>query len=78
MPQSRERGTQLLEEKIVCPLCGCRFLKGEKSLCSQCPLNYGKCNFEKCPHCGYDVPQSSQFISLLSDIKQYIKGAWKR
>jgi hypothetical protein len=37
---------------------------GQKTVCGSCPLNYGSCNFEKCPHCGFDIPQSSRLWDL--------------
>ncbi len=61
IPQVKENIKTLNEQTkmIKCSLCGHLFEKGQKTSCASCPLNYGSCNFEKCPHCGYDMPQSS-------------------
>jgi hypothetical protein len=55
-------------EMIKCSLCGYSFEKGQKNSCESCPLNYGSCNFEKCPNCGYDIPQGSYLWTLAAKI----------
>jgi hypothetical protein len=56
------------EEMIKCSLCGYSFEKGQRNSCESCPLNYGSCNFEKCPNCGYDIPQGSYLWTLAAKI----------
>jgi hypothetical protein len=63
--------------KITCPLCGYSFEKGQQTACASCPLHYGHCRFEKCPHCGYDIPQSSRLWDLAARIVGQLKNARK-
>jgi len=60
---------------IKCSLCGNTFTKGQKTSCERCPLNYGGCNFEKCPNCGYDAPQGSHLWTIMvKTINKFKKG----
>ena len=76
-----KEGTKTLDEPIKmikCSLCGRLFEKGQKTSCESCPLNYGSCNFEKCPHCGYDMPQGSYLWTLGVKIINKFKKAGKK
>lgn len=58
-----EEKKHILDKKpiITCPLCGHKFTEGMKTGCFVCPMQYKKCHFEKCPHCGYDIPTVTRF-----------------
>jgi len=64
-------------EMIKCSLCGHSFEEGLKSSCESCPLNYGSCNFEKCPNCGYDIPQGSFIGAFAAKMAGKIKR-WRK
>ena len=66
------------EKMIKCSLCGRFFEKGQKTSCASCPLNYGSCNFEKCPYCGFDMPQSSRLWTLAAKAIDHLKKARKK
>ncbi|MCK5492211.1 MAG: hypothetical protein KAJ14_03775 [Candidatus Omnitrophica bacterium] len=67
------------KELIKCSLCGYSFEKGKGSegSCGSCPLNYGSCHFEKCPNCGYDIPQESTLWTFAAKIIDKFKR-WGR
>lgn len=47
----------------VCPLCATDF---EGSLCHPtCPMARG-CAMVKCPSCGYEFPQDSKIVTILT------------
>ena len=62
------------EKTITCPLCGNTFTEGMKTGCFSCPMEYKKCYFEKCPHCGYDIPMDSRVWNFVKKIKAKIQG----
>lgn len=63
---------------IKCSLCGHVFEKGRNTFCKNCPLSYGNCHFEKCPHCGYDIPQGSYLWTLMGKMIKTFKKARKK
>lgn len=80
-PDPSGAGSDQEKPVIQCPLCGHKFREGAKTACSVCPLHYGKCHFEKCPHCGYDIPQGSVIWTgcevLWRKIKQWFQRGIK-
>lgn len=49
----------------VCPLCATDF---HGALCHPtCPMARG-CAMVKCPSCGYEFPQESKFINMLTKL----------
>ncbi|OGX38885.1 MAG: hypothetical protein A3G91_00155 [Omnitrophica WOR_2 bacterium RIFCSPLOWO2_12_FULL_50_9] len=79
LPPEKKVPPQKEENLLKCPLCGFSFKEGLKTACYQCPLNYEKCHFEKCPHCGYDIPCASVLWTAVETLwmkmKQPPKGA---
>jgi hypothetical protein len=57
-------------EGTVCPLCGKRFIRGERA-CAPCPLS-GGCDIVCCPHCGYTFPRSSRIVSWIGRLARRV------
>jgi len=76
--KEKEKSSIMREGMVKCSLCGHFFQKGQKNACGSCPLNYGTCNFEKCPHCGYDVPQGSYLWTFAAKTIDKIKKVGKK
>lgn len=59
---------------MKCALCGFEYDEEEGiKACSGCPISRGKCKFQRCPKCGYEVPLEPKLIKFLKKLGRKIE-----
>lgn len=54
---------------MKCPLCGFEYNEEDGiKACAGCPMSRGKCKFQRCPNCGYEIPLEPKLIKFLKKL----------